>query len=49
MCGIYLSNKNDNIHKREAVKVEDKLTLTIVECQKYVHYILNNNNQSVIL
>ena len=30
---IHKRNKDDNIHKSEALKREDKRTLTLVECQ----------------
>ena len=32
---MYL-NRDDNIHKSEALKRKDKQTLTIVECQKLI-------------
>ena len=33
-------NKDDNIHKSEALKLKDKRTLTLVECQNLISRIL---------
>ncbi len=41
----YLLNKNDNSHKNEALKWQDKRTLTLVEGQNRISRILMHKSQ----